>query len=401
MYDPILKPLNAPVRALRSLLIPAGLVLASGAALQAGSAYVAIENQMQYDWSVLDMKAHLEKGGVTLKVLPLEPKDSGQTAATGLEPGAHLLPAQSKVLLQFDFPADPHALELYLMRKEDDFGRVQGNALRLAFATLAETKAAPGSQLGTRETPLCTFTITPSGALEQTSGTALAALSGTASSAQEPPSPSVHSRGLAFASDLDEPVTGRILATPTYRVDPSPRTSLPTTPVGNPRASLESRSFPVDAPSPRALWQLPAAMHKNLAGKGWFAVHNRSRSPWSLRPAPGNGQNYSVAKDGELRAVPMGNRIQIPAGGSAVLAFDADAGRFALVDAQRGCRANLVVTSGGAEFEWIRMDGKGSAALAQAVASADVVRTQTPRLLHILKDAWPSAPLTPGVPEKW
>ncbi|WP_306602162.1 hypothetical protein [Geothrix sp. 21YS21S-2] len=395
MYNPLPKPLNAPAHALRSPLVAAALVLASGASLQAGSAFVAIENQMEYDWSVLDMKAHLEKGGVVLKVLPFEPKDPGPVAATGLEPGAHLLPARSKVLLQFEFPAEPPTLELYLMRKEDDFGRVQGNALRLAFATPAENKAQQGARLGTRETPYCTFTITPSGSLEHTPG---AALDGTAGSTQEPPSPSVHSRGLAFASDLEEPVNGRILATPTYRVDPSPRTSLPATPVGNARPGAESRSFPVDSPGPRAPWQLPAAMHRNLAGKGWFAVHNRSRSPWSLRPAPGNGQNYSVAKDGELRAVPMGNRIQIPAGGSAVLAFDSDAGTFALVDAQRGCRANLVVTGAGAEFEWFKMDGKGSGALAQAVASAEVVRTQTPRLLCILKDAWPAAPVSPSVP---
>jgi hypothetical protein len=233
----------------RSILRSAALALAAGAALQAGTAFVAITNQSDSEWSLMDIESSLAAHAVDLQVLPQaeETKDEARFPL--------VIGAQATVVLQLAFPGAPPELGLYLARKEGDQGMLQGQRLPLDLATLGPVAETMGSP----EAPLCTFTIRSNGTLTVPGQSLLP-------ESRIPASPSRSGPGLdlsaSFGSGGPAHASSR---TPGFRGESSPYRALPTTPGGGGLVTSEAKAFK-DEPSPGRPALTPVNLGRILSG---------------------------------------------------------------------------------------------------------------------------------------
>jgi hypothetical protein len=223
--------------------------LAAGAALQAGTAFVAITNQSDSEWSLMDIESSLATQAVDLQVLPQaeETKDEARFPL--------VIGAQATVVLQFAFPGAPPELGLYLARKEGDQGMLQGQHLALDLASMGPVAETMGSP----EAPLCTFTISSNGTLRFPGQPLLP-------ESMIPASPSRRGPGLDLSTSLGSgwaaPVSSRTLG---FRGEASPYSALPTTPAGGGLVTSESKAFRAE-PSPSGPALTPINLGRILSG---------------------------------------------------------------------------------------------------------------------------------------
>jgi hypothetical protein len=233
----------------RTILRSVALALAAGAAVQAGTAFVAITNQSDAQWSLMDLESSLAAHAVELQVLP-QAEETKEEARFPLVIGA-----QSTVVLQLAFPGAPPELGLYLARAEGDQGMLKGQHLALDLASLGPVAETMGSP----EAPLCTFTIRSNGTL---------ALPGHALLPESmiPTSPSRRGPGLdlsaSFGGGGSAPASSR---TPGFRGESSPYRALPTTPAGEGLGTSGSKAFQAE-PSPSRPALTPVNLGRILAG---------------------------------------------------------------------------------------------------------------------------------------
>ncbi|MDR3670154.1 MAG: hypothetical protein P4L36_04885 [Holophaga sp.] len=233
----------------RSILRSVALALAAGAALQAGTAFVAIANQSDSEWSLMDIESSLTAHAVELQVLPQpeETKDEARFPA--------VIGAQATVVLQLDFPGAPPELGLYLARKEGDLGMIQGQRLALDLSSLGPVAETMGSP----EAPLCTFTIRSNGTLMLPGQTLLP-------ESEAPESPGRRGQRLDLSASLGSggsaPASSR---TPGFRGESSPYQALPTTPAGGGLVTSRSNAFRAE-PSLSRPSLTPVNLSRILAG---------------------------------------------------------------------------------------------------------------------------------------
>ena len=233
----------------RSSLRSAALALAAGAALQAGTAFVAITNQSDSQWSLMDLESSLAAHAVDLQVLPEAEEIKGETRFP------LVIGAQATVVLQLAFPGAPPELGLYLARKEGDQGMLQGQRVALDLASLGPVAETMGSP----EAPLCTFTIRSNGSLTFP-GQPLQPES------MVPASPGRRGPGLDLSASLGSGGPASASSrTPGFRGEASPFSALPTTPGGGGLVTSEAKAFKAE-PSLSRPSLTPVNLSRILAG---------------------------------------------------------------------------------------------------------------------------------------